>query len=165
MFDHVDIAVSIEIELEGRSFPLTHVVRGAESASVEEMTRQIRSVQRQPTESPSLQHEGQARMFIVLPGPIRRMLLRILYRLPDWHRRIMGTAGVSSVGMVGAGGGWSIGLPVHPVNVLVGGLGGEGRTHLALTLGFDHDVVDGAPATRFASEFRRMLEQGDALGE
>ncbi len=165
MFDNVDIAVSIEINLEGKSFPLTHVVRAAESTSVAAITEQIRAVQQQPTESPSLQHEGQARLFIALPGPVRRLLLRSLYRIPTWHRRIMGTAGVSSVGMVGEGGGWAIGLPVHPVNVLVGGMGGEGRAQLALTLGFDHDVVDGAPATRFASEFRRMLEQGDALGD
>jgi len=39
----------------------------------------------------------------------------------------------------------------------------EAREHLALTLSVDHDVVDGAPAARFAAELRTLLERGDGL--
>ena len=76
----------------------------------------------------------------------------------------MGTVGVSSVGMFGEGGGYGIGLPVHPVDLLIGGITASGdEQRLALTLGFDHDVVDGGPATRFAADFRSMLESGAVL--
>lgn len=169
VFEQIDVAVSIEIEFEGRSFPLTHVVRDAQASSVAGITAEIREVQASPADAPSLQHQGAARAYISLPGPIRRLLLRLLYRMPERHRRIMGTAGVSSVGMVGEGGGWAFGLPVHPVNLLVGGItrqptaAGPDRQLLAMTLSFDHDVVDGAPATRFASAFRDRLESGAAL--
>ena len=132
--------------------------------SVEAITTELRSVQGSPATSPSLQHMTAARIFVAMPGLLRRLALRALYRLPDRQRRIMGTVGVSSVGMFGEGGGFGIGLPVHPMDLLIGGITDEaGKQRISLTLGFDHDVVDGAPATRFASRFRAMLEAGEAL--
>lgn len=172
IFEQVDVAVSVEVELEGRSFPLSHIVRSAESTSIAGITHQIRLVQESPIDSPSLQHVRAAKSFVALPGFIRRVLLRLLYRLPEWHQRIMGTTGVSSVGMFGQGGGFAIGLPVHPVDLLVGGIAEETRLIdrapskrrvLSLALSFDHDVVDGAPAARFAARFRDMLQSGEAL--
>ena len=164
IFDEVDVAVSVEVELEGRSFPLTHTIRSAQELSVAEITKELRHVKASPAKSPSLRHERAARLFVSAPGPLRRLALRMLYRLPDRQKSIMGTVGVSSVGMFGQGGGFGIGLPVHPVNLLVGGITEDGdERRLALTLGFDHDVVDGGPAARFAAEFRSMLESGAAL--
>jgi 2-oxoacid dehydrogenases acyltransferase (catalytic domain) len=32
-----------------------------------------------------------------------------------------------------------------------------------MTLSFDHSVIDGAPAARFAATFRQLLETGAAL--
>lgn len=171
VFDDVDIAVSIEIELEGRSFPLTHVVRSAQERSVADVSRELGAIKSAPHRSPTLEHPVAARSYVLLPGPIRRAALRLLYRLPDSQRRIMGTAGLSSVGMFGKGGGWGIGFPVHAVNLLVGGItetmpadgpGGPSR-RIDLTFSFDHDVVDGAPAARFVSDFRTRVETGTAL--
>jgi pyruvate/2-oxoglutarate dehydrogenase complex dihydrolipoamide acyltransferase (E2) component len=41
----------------------------------------------------------------------------------------------------------------------------EPREHLCLTLTFNHDIVDGAPAARFAKTFGEMLKSGDLLRE
>lgn len=170
IFDDIDIAISIEVELEGRSFPLSHMIRGAQEKTVADITRELRAVQATPSSSPSLQYVRTAQLYIALPGLLRRLALRALYRLPDWHRRILGTAGVSSIGMFGEGGGWGIGFPVHPVDLLVGGIdarpGHDGtavRRIMALTLSFDHDIIDGAPAARFSSRLREMLEAGTEL--
>jgi len=168
IFEDVDIAISIEVELEERSFPLSHMIRSAQQKTVADITAELRRVQATPAESPSLQYMRTAQAYVALPGPVRRCALRALYRLPEWHRRILGTAGVSSIGMFGDGGGWGIGFPVHPVDLLVGGIEtvsneGAERKLMALTLSFDHDVVDGAPAARFASRLREMLEAGTAL--
>jgi pyruvate/2-oxoglutarate dehydrogenase complex dihydrolipoamide acyltransferase (E2) component len=74
--------------------------------------------------------------------------------------------------MFGRGGGWGIAFPVHALSIVVGGLAvrpgyHEGRLEprevLALTLSFDHDVVDGAPAARFTERFRRLIEAADGL--
>ncbi len=37
------------------------------------------------------------------------------------------------------------------------------REHLCLTVLFDHDIVDGAPAARFTRRFAEQLSTGDEL--
>jgi pyruvate/2-oxoglutarate dehydrogenase complex dihydrolipoamide acyltransferase (E2) component len=37
------------------------------------------------------------------------------------------------------------------------------RDVLDLTVSIDHNVVDGAPATRFAADLRRILHDADVL--
>jgi pimeloyl-ACP methyl ester carboxylesterase len=50
----------------------------------------------------------------------------------------------------------TVGGPTTRVVVVDGR--GENREYLPLTLSFDHSVIDGAPAARFASRFRNLLE-------
>ena len=40
----------------------------------------------------------------------------------------------------------------------------EVREYLSVTLSFDHDVIDGAPAARFAQRLRELIESGSGLG-
>jgi pyruvate/2-oxoglutarate dehydrogenase complex dihydrolipoamide acyltransferase (E2) component len=63
-------------------------------------------------------------------------------------------------------------LPTHGFGVTVGGIcekprvvDGEvkPREILHVTLDFDHDLVDGAPAARFAREFGDLVERGEGL--
>lgn len=39
------------------------------------------------------------------------------------------------------------------------------REYLSLTLSFDHDVVEGAPAARFTARLKELIERGSILGE
>jgi pyruvate/2-oxoglutarate dehydrogenase complex dihydrolipoamide acyltransferase (E2) component len=61
---------------------------------------------------------------------------------------------------------------MHSLNIAVGGIyerlgyvGGkvEKREYLALTVTLDHDVEDGAPATRFVTRRVELLEEGQGL--
>lgn len=74
--------------------------------------------------------------------------------------------------MFGGGGGWGIGLGAHTLSVAIGGIaekplavdgGIEIREVVNLTLSFDHDIVDGAPAARFAKRLKERIEGGDGL--
>jgi pyruvate/2-oxoglutarate dehydrogenase complex dihydrolipoamide acyltransferase (E2) component len=172
VFDDVDIAISVEVELEGRSFPMSHVIRSANRKGVLELHREIRTVKHDPTSSSSTRWIGPAKVFVMLPGAVRASLLRGLRRFPWRQRQLAGTGGLSSVGMFGSGGGWAIPFQVHALNVLVGGIAErpafvEGvvvpREYVALTLTFDHDVVDGAPAARFTAKLRELVESADGL--
>ena len=65
-------------------------------------------------------------------------------------------------------------MPVSPLTLMVtvgsigqrarvmDGVRGEAET-LALSLSFDHTVVDGGPAARFASTLQAMLEEATVL--
>jgi pyruvate/2-oxoglutarate dehydrogenase complex dihydrolipoamide acyltransferase (E2) component len=39
----------------------------------------------------------------------------------------------------------------------------EAREHLCLTVTFNHDIVDGAPAARFLKRFSELLKNGEPL--
>lgn len=39
----------------------------------------------------------------------------------------------------------------------------EIREYLCLTLSFDHDIIDGAPAARFTQQFREFIEMAYGL--
>jgi pyruvate/2-oxoglutarate dehydrogenase complex dihydrolipoamide acyltransferase (E2) component len=98
-----------------------------------------------------------------------------LKKNPKWFRRMSGTVIITSIGMFGKGGGWGIGfLPMHTMGLTVGGIVQkpgvhEGqiaiREYLNLTMSFDHDVVDGAPAARFARKLTELVETASLLDE
>ncbi len=170
MYDDVDVNVSVEVELEGRSFPMNHVVRAADKRTVAAISDELQRVKRHPEESPTLRLANRARWFLLLPAVLRVWSLRALYRLPDRQKALAGTVGLTAVGMFGRGGGWGTAFQVHPLEVVVGGIavrpgltGTDVTPHeyLHVTLGFDHDIVDGAPAARFAGRLRELIEDAD----
>lgn len=164
-FHGVDVNVQVEVELDGAPFPINHVVRAAESRSVGSIADELRTTKHDPDAGPTARTIRAAELFLRLPGVLRRALLRLLYRLPTRQRALAGTVGVTAVGMFGRGGGWGVALQVHPLDVVVGGIStsvdahGRGtRELLHLTLMFDHDIVDGAPAARFTARLRDLVE-------
>jgi len=174
-FEDVDVNISVEVELEGRSFPMNHVLRAVQDRSVADLSAEIRRVQHDPSRSPTARLARSARWFLMLPGVLRVWVFRLLYRLPERQKALVGTVGLTALGMKGRGGGWGTAFQVRPLELVVGGIATrpgfvdgavEAREYLQLTLAFDHDVVDGAPATRFASRLRELIESVDVpLGD
>ena len=83
-----------------------------------------------------------------------------------------GVVGVTAVGMFGPSPMWLMPLSAATVAVAVGSIverpvaadgGIEAREHLCLTLSFNHDIIEGAPAARFAKRFCEQLASGEAL--
>lgn len=76
--------------------------------------------------------------------------------------------------MFGTNLGWGIPITPAPLMVTVGGIGVrpvvvdgnlENREHVSLTISVDHDIIDGAPAARFAQRLRELVEAGDGLSD
>lgn len=72
--------------------------------------------------------------------------------------------------MVGKGAGWGMPVATHTLNVAIGGIAErvvakkdqvENRQQICLTVSFDHDIVDGAPAARFIRDLKKSIEKGD----
>jgi hypothetical protein len=38
-------------------------------------------------------------------------------------------------------------------------------SNLSLTISFDHDIIDGAPAARFTERLKELIESGYGLGD
>jgi pyruvate/2-oxoglutarate dehydrogenase complex dihydrolipoamide acyltransferase (E2) component len=81
---------------------------------------------------------------------------------------------MTSVGMFGNGNGWAIPFGVHTLDIALGGIVEkpgvidgciEIRDYLCLTISFDHDIIDGAPAARFTTRLSELIAGGFGLCE
>jgi pyruvate/2-oxoglutarate dehydrogenase complex dihydrolipoamide acyltransferase (E2) component len=171
VFDDVDVMITVEIDAGGEKFPLIHTMRAVNRRSVRSMHDEIRTIQANPAGSVAARG-WLMRWFYLLPGFVRHTVYRIALRSPAQWKQQAGTVGFTSVGMFGKGAGWGLGMPNHTLAVALGGIAHkpgvvdgriEAREHLSVTLSFDHDIVDGAPAARFAQRFVQLIEQGYGL--
>jgi pyruvate/2-oxoglutarate dehydrogenase complex dihydrolipoamide acyltransferase (E2) component len=76
--------------------------------------------------------------------------------------------------MFGTGGGWGLPVSNHTLQITLGGiatrpalLDGQvaDRQYLCVTISVDHDLVDGAPAARFAQSLKELVEGRAVLDE
>jgi pyruvate/2-oxoglutarate dehydrogenase complex dihydrolipoamide acyltransferase (E2) component len=171
VFDDVDVMLTIEIDVGTEKFPLVHTMRGINRRTALDMHREIRAIQASPASSVAARG-WLMRWFYLLPGAARHLVYRIALRSPHLWKQTAGTVGFTSVGMFGAGGGWGLGMPNHSLAVTLGGIAqksrvvddrSEVREVLSMTLSFDHDIVDGAPAARFARRFVQLIEEAYGL--
>ncbi|MDS0301045.1 2-oxo acid dehydrogenase subunit E2 [Halogeometricum sp. S1BR25-6] len=169
VFDDVDVNVLVETTVGGERIGVPHLIRGAHERSFRSIHDEIRTAQESPDPTALSRLESMA---LRLPGFVRRLV----WRLPQWFPRrwkdMAGTVAVSSVGMFGRGGGWAVSPTNYTLQVTVGGISrrprlidGEltTREFLALTVTFDHDVVDGAPAARFVQRLSDLLEDAHGI--
>jgi pyruvate/2-oxoglutarate dehydrogenase complex dihydrolipoamide acyltransferase (E2) component len=173
VFDDVDVLIAIEIPLAEQRFPLLIPIRAANRRTARDIHDEIRAIQADPTRATPAQLAWLSRM-ARLPTPARHLLYRLIERQPHWRKRYAGTVGLTSVGMFGSGGGWGIGMPSHTLSVTLGGIAAKPgvadgriaiREMLNVTIDFDHDIVDGAPAARFVQRLKELVESGYGLSD
>jgi pyruvate/2-oxoglutarate dehydrogenase complex dihydrolipoamide acyltransferase (E2) component len=170
LFDDVDVNTQIEAAVGGQRIVQSLLIRSANRKSVEQITSEIRAGQRH--DELSERRYRAALAFLSLPRPVRALAWRFVLGNPEWFKRLGGTVGISSVGMFGPAGGWGIPIAPPTLMITVGGIAtkpryvdGElqARELLDLTISVDHEVVDGAPAARFARRLAELVEQAAGL--
>jgi pyruvate/2-oxoglutarate dehydrogenase complex dihydrolipoamide acyltransferase (E2) component len=169
---HVDVQTLIEVPTDQGPFGLVHVVRDADIRGVADISAELRAVKADSATTRS------GRLLKTLAPTAGRipgaywMMFAVMSRSRR-ARLATGTVQVSALGMFAGGGGFGIAPPtLASLVVIVGGLSRrprvvgdivEVRDVLDLTLTIDHNVVDGAPAARFAADFRQLLETATVL--
>lgn len=174
LFDDVDVSTMIEIEIEGAKIPISHVIRAANRKTYQEINQDIQETQAAGAKGESAPTKGAHKFMLALPNFIRRLLLKWLFKNPHNQKAYAGTVVLTAVGMFGKGGGWGIPVTQHTLAVTLGGIAkkqvvvdgqAEMREMLSVTVSFDHDIVDGAPAARFTQQFTELIERGYGLVE
>jgi len=169
IFDEVDVNMLFEVEVDGRKTIRPHILRGVNQKSVRAIHEEIRVFQNQHESS---QESKFIEWFVRLPGFVRRLFLWFLFKNPLLLKEYYGTVLVTSVGMFGAGSGWGVPVPNHSLQLTLGGIGEkpgvvdhriEVRKYLSVTISFDHDIIDGAPAARFIQRLKKLIESGYGL--
>lgn len=182
LFDDVDVGLMVEAKNGDRRALMGHVIHGANRKTYRQIHDEIRAVQSRPAPL-NRGMPGWFRSGMLLPWPLSKLfsalVVMTMRRDPAIAVSMGGTVGVTAVGMFGQGhSGWGI----FPVNQTLGLIVGsvawkpavvhapegprvEPRQILHLTLLFDHDVVDGAPAARFTRRLIELIESGAGLEE
>jgi pyruvate/2-oxoglutarate dehydrogenase complex dihydrolipoamide acyltransferase (E2) component len=170
IFDAVDVNTMVEIEQDGRKLVLPHCIRAANKRTLADLHAEIRAVQANPFRTRAYG----VRWFARLPRFARELFYWAIFKHPPWLKQSFGTVGMTSVGMFGKGSGWVIPFGVHTLEVALGGTAQKPgvvngqiqiREYLCMTISFDHDIIDGAPAARFVQRFNELLESGFGLCE
>jgi pyruvate/2-oxoglutarate dehydrogenase complex dihydrolipoamide acyltransferase (E2) component len=167
VFNEVDMLTYVERGVA----PMPYVIRAANRKTVREIHQEIRTAQVQDVAEAAVGFH----LVQYLPTMLFRFLLRMLERDPALMKRYVGTVALTSVGMFGNGAGWGIPPAAPPALwVTVGGIGEKPgvvdrqiaiREYLSLTISVDHEIVDGAPAARFAERLKQLIESGYGLDE
>jgi pyruvate/2-oxoglutarate dehydrogenase complex dihydrolipoamide acyltransferase (E2) component len=170
LFDAVDVNTMVEVALHGRNVVLPHCIRAANKRTVGDMHAEIRAVQANPLHTRAFG----VRWFARLPRFARDLFYWAIFKNPRWLKQSFGTVGMTSVGMFGNGSGWAIPFGVHTLDVALGGIAEKPgivdgriqiRDYLCMTVSFDHDIIDGAPAARFVQRLKELIECGFGLCE
>lgn len=174
VFGDVDVLTYVEREVGGAQIILPYIVRAANRKTFLEIHQEIRAAQVQDLAKFEM---GGGKAMRLLPAPLFFPYFLVTTwigkRNPRMWKKTWGTVMLSTVGMFGEGAGW--GIPLSPPTlcwITVGGIGqkreavdGQSATreYLSLTVSFDHNLIDGAPATRFTERFKELVESGYGL--
>jgi len=178
LFDDVNVGLMVERKVGEKRALMGHVILGANRKTYREIHDEIRKVQSEPV-PPGRGMASWFRSAMLLPWPLSRLVIALLRlngrRDPTIAVSMGGTVAITSVGMFGGGhSGWGLSPTLHPLGLVVGGITWkptvvEGRIEpreiLNLTVTFDHDIVDGGPATRFVRRLVELIESGSGLGD
>ena len=179
VFENVDISIMIEIKNEkGQHVPLNYIIRKVETKSVREITEEIRSVQEKKIAGKD-QVRGRSsfalKIYRFVPLFIRRMIMRKLLKNPFYVQKTAGTVGLTTVGMfIKKVGGWAVPYAIKTLSVAVAGIkekpavvnGKIVKREIAnVTFLVNHNLVDGAPTTRFIARVVDIMESAYGLEE
>ena len=167
LFDDVDVSTTVERKVDKRNEVVAMIIRSANKKSIAEISAEIKEEKNREVKSSEVYRS--ISLYLAIPVFIRRMVFRILDRSPFQMKKRAGTVMVTSGNMVGRGAGWGLPIASHTLNITIGSIVDRmveingspvSREHLCLTVSFDHDIVDGAPAARFVRQLKKMIESG-----
>ncbi len=166
ILDDITISVLIEREMAEEKVPEPVGIKGAQEKSYYQIHKEIRDAKMKQTDK--LGSSSGTSWIRFIPN----FLLKTFIRIADRNIRmakIYGKVAVTSVGMFSKDPIWFIPHGTATVLVTVGSINKKvveidnqfvSREHLCLTVSFDHDIVDGAPASRFMNQLIETVKSG-----
>lgn len=169
ILDDLTISVLIEREISGEKVPEPIGIKKAQTKTFLQIHDEIRQAQK--VQSDSIGSLSGISWFKLIPG----FLLTLFVRLADkniYMAKKYGKIAVTSVGMFSNAPIWfiphgtaTVQLTVGSINKKIVEINGkfESREHLCITVSFDHNIIDGAPAARFMNQFIDTIRSGKVI--
>ena len=176
LFEDVDVNTQIEHEMNGQKQAIVYIIRAANRKTFREIHHEIRVAQEENV-AKAVKGIKALNALLFLPTFLLKIGYWVLWWIgrtsPQLMKKYGGTVSLTAVGMFGKGVGWGIPLAGQTM-MTVGGIGEKPgvvdgqiaiREYLSLTLSFDHDLIDGAPAARFPQRLKDLIESGYGLDD
>jgi pyruvate/2-oxoglutarate dehydrogenase complex dihydrolipoamide acyltransferase (E2) component len=178
-FDDVDVSVPMEVTTPDGRFPRQVVVRGAQRRSPADVYAELEKARAHYGRTGDTGAEDRwarrmVRLFRRMPRFVRIGVIRLFMRSAFTVKRQGGTTLVTSVGKFASLPGFAFSFTTGPraAAFAVGSVVQKPWIHrgriaprsiLSLSIMVDHDLVDGAPASRFARRLQTMIESAEGL--
>lgn len=169
ILDNVTVSVLIEREIKGEKVPEPVAINNAQTKTYLQINNEIRAAQN--TQGQQLGNLSKMTWIRFIPG----FLLNTFIRIADKNIKMgmrYGKVAVTAVGMFNKTSIWFIPHGSATVVITVGGINSKlvkeddkivEKEHLCLTASFNHDIVDGAPASRFMNQFIETVKSGKLI--
>jgi pyruvate/2-oxoglutarate dehydrogenase complex dihydrolipoamide acyltransferase (E2) component len=178
-FEDVDVNMAVEIATPAGRFPHQVSLRRAQQKTPLEVYAAIEAARSRYADAAAVGREDHRfevamRWLAWLPRFVRVGLLRLATRRPLLVKRLSGTTFVTSVGKFARVPGFVIPFAAGPmaVSFALGSVVNKPVIRdaqvveamiLAMTVIFNHDLVDGGPGARFVARLQALIEGADGL--
>lgn len=169
ILNDVTISVLIERDITGEKVPEPIGIQQAQSKNYLQIHNEIREAKNHQSDHlGSLSNQTWIRL-------IPRFLFKSFVRIADKNIKMAkryGKVALTAVGMFSKEPLWFIPHGSATVLVTVGSITKKiievegkmvSREHLCLTVSFDHNIIDGAPAARFVNQLTKTIKSGDLI--
>lgn len=178
-FEDVDVSVPVEVQSDAGPFPREVIIRRAQDCTAEGIYVQLEAARVRHAEAGALSDEDRwvRRLATVMRWIPRVARIWAVRRIMGSAFRIKARAGttiVTSIGKFAAIPGFAFSFDTGPraAGFVIGSVVDKPWLHegeikprsiLALSIQVSHDLVDGAPAARFAERLQSLIESADGL--
>lgn len=169
LLDDVTVSVLIEREIIEEKVPEPIGIQQAQLKTFLQIHNEIRAAKKQ--QSDKLGSLSGLTWIRMIPNFLFKTFIRIADKNINMAKRY-GKVAVTAVGMFSKEAVWFIPHGSATVLVTVGSISKKvieidghfvSREHLCLTFSFDHNIVDGAPASRFINQLTETIKSGDLI--
>jgi pyruvate/2-oxoglutarate dehydrogenase complex dihydrolipoamide acyltransferase (E2) component len=168
--EDINISLMIEREIDGVKVPEPICIKNTDKKSILEIHNEIRLAQ--DNRENKIGSLSNMTWINLIPSFMFRLFIRIAERSIKMTAKY-GKIAVSSPGMFSNAPSWFIPHGTATVFLVIGNIYTENhidddsklqkREILNVTLAFDHEIIDGAPASRFSTRFEQILSNGKLM--
>jgi len=167
--DDITISVLIEREIDGEKVPEPIGIQKAQHKTYLQIHKEIREAKNQQTNK--LGSLSGKTWITLIPDFILKFIIRIADQNIHMAKKY-GKIAVTAVGMYSKEPIWFIPHGSATVLLTIGSIDKKvieldnqfvSREHLCLTVSFNHDIVDGAPAARFINDLINEIKSGENI--
>jgi pyruvate/2-oxoglutarate dehydrogenase complex dihydrolipoamide acyltransferase (E2) component len=164
--EDVNISVLVEKDIKGEKVPEPLVIKQAQLKTYLEINNEIKDAKK--FKSNNLGSLSGLSWIRFVPNYLLKVFIRLADKNISMAKRY-GKIAVTAVGMFTKEEIWFIPHGSGTVLITVGSISNKiievdgefvSREHLCLTASFDHNIVDGAPASRFMNQFIEAIKSG-----